>query len=111
VILIFNPSSDLPNSVLTYSVKSKNPLLGSWSQNESCRDTLQLPRESCTGWNVLKTASFFLAGTAGIALNGEACYKDFIVIPNPTQNPPVNTDRFCGNALIATTCKYPELFI
>jgi len=54
---------------------------------------------------------FFLAGSSAIALNGEACYKDFIVIPNPVQNPPVRTDRFCGNALIRTICKYPEIFI
>jgi hypothetical protein len=63
------------------------------------------------GWNVLKTASFFLAGTAAIAQSGAICYKDYIVIPNPMQNTPVNTDRFCGNALVPTTCKYPELFI
>jgi hypothetical protein len=54
---------------------------------------------------------FFFAGKPEIALNGELCYKDFIVIPNPVQTPNVNTDRFCGNALISTMCKYPELFI
>jgi len=53
----------------------------------------------------------FLAGRPDIALNGVACYKDFIVIPNPIQSPAVRTDRFCGNALVPTTCKYPELFI
>jgi hypothetical protein len=63
------------------------------------------------GWNVLKTASFFLAGNPAIAQSGVDCYKDFIVIPNPTQSPAVISDRFCGNAFIATTCKYPELFI
>lgn len=54
---------------------------------------------------------FFFAGTSAIALNGDACYKDFIVIPNAQQAEPVTTDRFCGNALIQTRCKYPELFI
>ncbi|GFG39627.1 hypothetical protein Cfor_02901, partial [Coptotermes formosanus] len=43
-------------------------------------------------------------GTSDIAENGAICTKDFIVIPNPQQNQiPLNTDRFCGNALIQTT--------
>jgi hypothetical protein len=54
----------------------------------------------------------FLTGTPAIALNGEMwCYKDFIVIPNPQQNQmPLRTDRFCGNALISTTSKYPAVY-
>ncbi|XP_047105568.1 uncharacterized protein LOC124774927 [Schistocerca piceifrons] len=50
-----------------------------------------------------------LLGQPAAALNDGACTGDFIVIPNPSQNGvPVNTDRFCGNALITTTtCSKP----
>jgi len=96
--------------MLTYSVKSVHSLWDSQSHNENHRITLWLPCELCTGWNVLKTVSFFFfAGKPDIALKGDACYKDFIVIPNPVGD--IRTDRFCGNALIPTMCKYPELFI
>jgi hypothetical protein len=49
----------------------------------------------------------FLAGTAAVAESGAVCTTDFIVIPNPSQNSvSLNTDRFCGNALVPTTSKY-----
>ncbi|KDR21501.1 hypothetical protein L798_02965, partial [Zootermopsis nevadensis] len=43
-------------------------------------------------------------GTAAVAESGIDCTTDFIVIPNPFQNAmSLNTDRFCGNALLPTT--------
>jgi len=49
----------------------------------------------------------FLAGTAAVAESGTICTTDFIVIPNPYQNAmSLNTDRFCGNALLPTRSKY-----
>jgi hypothetical protein len=51
----------------------------------------------------------FLAGTAAVAQSGAVCTTDFIVIPNPYQNSTsLNTDRFCGNALVPTTSKYSK---
>jgi hypothetical protein len=53
----------------------------------------------------------FLAGSADVAEKGENCTTDFIVIPNPSQggtNLPL--DRFCGNALLQTTSKFPVIF-
>ncbi|XP_033610128.1 uncharacterized protein LOC117282858 [Cryptotermes secundus] len=45
-----------------------------------------------------------LLGTATVALSGEQCTADFIVIPNPSQGgTSLTTDRFCGNALVPTT--------
>ncbi|XP_033610133.1 uncharacterized protein LOC111871409 [Cryptotermes secundus] len=45
-----------------------------------------------------------LLGTAAVAESGAVCTTDFIVIPNPSQNSmSLNTDRFCGNALVPTT--------
>jgi hypothetical protein len=52
----------------------------------------------------------FLAGTEAVAESGAVCTTDFIVIPNPYQNSmSLNTDRFCGNALVETTSKYSIL--
>ncbi|XP_067004462.1 cubilin isoform X2 [Anabrus simplex] len=45
-----------------------------------------------------------LVGTATAADSGANCTGDFIVIPNPSQNGvALDTDRFCGNALVTTT--------
>jgi len=49
----------------------------------------------------------FLAGTATLAETGTVCTTDFVVIPNLSQNSvSLNTDRFCGKALVPTTSKY-----
>jgi hypothetical protein len=54
----------------------------------------------------------FLAGTAAVAQTGGDCTTDFIVIPNPSQDgTSLTTDRFCGNALLQTTSKFPVVFI
>jgi hypothetical protein len=52
----------------------------------------------------------YVAGTAAVAESGAVCTTDFIVIPNPSQNSvSLNTDRFCGNALVPTTSKCSEV--
>jgi hypothetical protein len=53
----------------------------------------------------------FLAGTEDVALKGEDCTADFIVIPNPSQKGSlIHADRFCGNALLPTTSKFPVIY-
>jgi hypothetical protein len=52
----------------------------------------------------------FLAATADVAEYGDSCTTDFIVIPNPSQGGTnLNYDRFCGNALLPTTSKFPAI--
>jgi hypothetical protein len=56
---------------------------------------------------MLSKFHLFLSGTAAVAESGTVCTTDFIVIPNPSQNSmSLDTDRFCGNALVPTTSKY-----
>jgi hypothetical protein len=53
----------------------------------------------------------FLAGTAAVAVSGTECTTDFIVIPDPSQGgTSLALDRFCGNALLTTTSKFPVIF-
>jgi hypothetical protein len=53
----------------------------------------------------------FLAGTEGLAPHGESCTTDFIVIPNSyREDDMIHADRFCGGALLPTTCKFPVIF-
>jgi hypothetical protein len=53
----------------------------------------------------------FLAGTADAAESGMVCTRDFVVIPDPSQDgPELYVDRFCGNALLPTTSKFPVIF-
>jgi hypothetical protein len=53
----------------------------------------------------------FLAGTASAARTGLDCITDFVVIPNPSQGGvELPYDRFCGNAVLPTTSKFPALF-
>ena len=97
--------------MLTCSAKSEHPLWGSSHRTKTVGTHYSFGVNHVWAGMSSVLDFFFLAGKPEIALNGEACYKDFIVIPNPTQTPTVKTDRFCGNALVKTTCKYPELFI
>jgi hypothetical protein len=53
----------------------------------------------------------FLAGAVAAAETGDVCTADFIVIPNPYQEDNLlNADRFCGNALLPTTSKFPLIY-
>lgn len=54
--------------------------------------------------------SLFHTGTPLAAESGTDCTTDFIVIPDPSQGgTKLNVDRFCGNALLPTTSKFPAV--